>query len=46
MVLVGDFNARVGMSVKMNDVTSMFGEDTCNANGNRLISSFSEHYVI
>ena len=38
VVLLGDFNARVGKSVDVDDVISMFGEDTCNASGNRLIS--------
>ena len=37
VVLLGDFNARVGKSVEMDDVIGMFGEDTCNASGNRLI---------
>ena len=38
VVLLGDFNARVGKSVEMDNVIGMFGEDTCNASGNRLIS--------
>ena len=42
MVLLGDFNARVGKSVEMDDVIGMFGEDTCNASGNRLISFLNE----
>ena len=32
VVLLGDFNARVGKSV---DVIDMFGEEFCNGNGNR-----------
>ena len=36
VVLFGDFNARVGKSVEVDDVIGMFGEDTCNASGNRL----------
>ena len=28
--LLGDFNARVGRSVDVDDVVGMFGEDTCN----------------
>ena len=38
VVLLGDFNARIAKSVEMDDVIGMFGEDTCDANGNRLIS--------
>ena len=41
VVLLGDFNARVGKSVEV-DVIRMFGEETCNASGNRLISFFNE----
>ena len=36
---VWDFNAGVGKSV---DVIGMFGEETCNASGNRLISFLNE----
>ena len=39
MVLLGDFNARVGRSVELDDV---IGEDTCNASGNRLVSFLNE----
>ena len=39
VVLLGDFNARVG---KADDVIGMFGEDTCNSSGNRLISFLHE----
>ena len=42
VVLLGDFNARVGRSVEVDDVIGMFGEDTCNASGNRLISFLNE----
>ena len=34
VVLLGDFNARVGRSVELDDVIGMFGEDTYNASGN------------
>ena len=37
-MLLWDFNARVGRSVDVDDVIGMFGEDTCNASGNRLVS--------
>ena len=42
VVLLGDFNARVGKSVDVDDVIGMFGEDFCNGNGNRLISLLNE----
>ena len=42
VVLLGDFNARVGRSTDVDDVIGMFGEETCNASGNRLISFLIE----
>ena len=42
VVLLGDFYARVGKSVDVDDVIGMFGEDFCNGNGNRLISLLNE----
>ena len=42
VVLLGDFNARVGRSVELDDVICKFGEDTCNASGNRLVSFLNE----
>ena len=39
VVLLGDFNARVGKSVDVDDV---IGEEFCNGNGNRLISLLNE----
>ena len=30
VVLMGDFNARVGKSVELDDVIGLFGEDICN----------------
>ena len=41
-MLLGDFNARVGRSVDVDDVIGMFGEDTCNASGNRLVYFLNE----
>ena len=38
VVLFGDFNARVGKSVAVDYVIGIFWEDTCNRNGNILIS--------
>ena len=42
VVLLGDFNARVGRCVEVDDVIGMFGEDACNASGNRLVSFLNE----
>ena len=38
VLLLGDFNARVGKSDDIDDVIGMFGENTCNSNGNLLIT--------
>ena len=40
VVLLGDFNARLGEP--LDDVMGMFGEEKCNASGNRLISFLNE----
>ena len=42
VVLLGDFNARVGRSVQIDDMVGMFVEDMCNASGNRLLSFLNE----
>ena len=42
VVLLGDFNARVGRAADVDDVICLFGEDTCNASGNRLVSFLNE----
>ena len=42
VVLRGDFNARVGRSSEVDDVIGMFGEETCNASGKKLISFLNE----
>ena len=42
VVLLGDFNARVGKAADDDDVIGKFGEDTCNASGNKLISLLRE----
>ena len=31
VVLLGDFNSRIGRSAQIDDVVGMFGENTCNA---------------
>ena len=40
--MLGDFNARVGRSTQIDDVVGMFGENTCKASGNRLLSFLNE----
>ena len=42
VVLLGDFNARVGRSVQIDDAIGMFGEDTCNASENIIIAFLFE----
>ena len=42
VVLLGDFNGRVGKAADDDDVIGRFGEDTCNASGNKLISLLHE----
>ena len=42
VVLLGDFNAEVGKSSEVDDVIGMFGEETCNSSGNKLISFLNE----
>ena len=42
VVLLGDSNARVGRSAQLDDVVGMFGENTCNASGNQLLSFLNE----
>ena len=40
IVLLGDFNAGVGKSTDVDDAIGIYGEDTCNRSGNKLISFF------
>ena len=42
VALLGDFNARVGRSTDVDDVIGMFGEEICNASGNKFISFLNE----
>ena len=42
VVLFGDFNTRVGKVADDDDVIGKFGEDMCNASGNKLISLLYE----
>ena len=37
VLLLGDFNARVGKSNDVDNVIAMFGEASCNSNGKLLI---------
>ena len=46
LVLLGDFNAGVGRSVCVDDIIVIFGEETCNASGNKLISFLNEVELI
>ena len=37
IILLGDFNARVGKGFDSDDVVDLYGEDMCNSNGSKLI---------
>ena len=37
IILLGDFNARVGKGLDSDDVVGLYGEDMCNCNGSKLI---------
>ena len=42
VMLLGDFNARVGTASEIDEVIGMFGEETSNNNGERLVSFLTE----
>ena len=42
VMLLGDFNARVGTASEINEVIGMFGEETSNNNGEKLVSFLTE----
>ena len=42
VVALGDFNARVGKSGVVDHVIGMFGEETFNASGSKLVSFLNE----
>ena len=42
VVLLGDFNARVGTASEIDEVIGMFGEETSNNNGEKLVSFLTE----
>ena len=44
--MLRDFNVRVGRSAQIDDVVGIFGENTCNASGNRLLSFLNEVEVM
>ena len=46
VILLGDFNAGVGRSTDIYDVVGLFGEETCNASGNKLVSFLNEVELI
>ena len=46
VVLLGDFNVRVGKGADDDDAIGKFGEDTCNASGNKLIFLLHEVEVV
>ena len=41
-MLLGDFNARVGTAYEIDEVISMFSEETANNNGEKLVSFLTE----
>ena len=41
-MLLGDFNAREGTASEINEVIGMFGEETSNNNGEKLVSFLIE----
>ena len=45
-MVLGNFNARLGRSVEVDDVIGKFGEDACNASGNRLVSFLNEVEIV
>ena len=42
VILLGDINARVGISTDVDDVIGLFGEETCNVSGNKHICFLNE----
>ena len=45
VLLLGDFNASVGKSEEVDDVIGIWGENTCNTNGNLLIELHQNCYL-
>ena len=46
VVLLGDFNARVGKGLDSDDVVGPFGEDVCNSNGTKLIELMQQSDLV
>ena len=44
--MLGDFNSSVGKSSQVDDEIGMFGEDTCIASGNKLISFLNDVVLV
>ena len=42
VMLLGDFNAKVGTASEIDEVIGMFGEETSNNNGEKLVSFLTE----
>ena len=46
VMLLGDFNTRVGNASEIDDVIGMFGEDTSNNNGEKLVFFSTEFDLV
>ena len=46
VVLLGDFNARVGKGLDSDDVVGPFGEEVCNSNGTKLIELMQQSDLV
>ena len=46
VVLLGDFNARVGKGLDSDDVVGSFGEEVCNSNGTKLIELMQQSDLV
>ena len=46
MVLLGEFNAGVGTASEIDEVIGMFGEETSNNNGEKLVSFSTEVDIV
>ena len=46
VVLLGDFNARVGKGLDSDDVVGSFGEEVCNSNGTKLIELMEQSDLV
>ena len=46
VVLLGDFNARIGKGLDSDDVVGPFGEEVCNSNGTKLIELMQQSDLV